>query len=946
MRDGFGQVVLLSGEAGIGKSTLLALAAREAVQDGMTVLTGAAYDHASAPPYGIWRDLFQAHAATGSISDLPVWLRSDPQTNDKEGQGTLFLDAFRFLAAVAGTSPILMIIEDIQWADSASLELLRYLARRVHHLPVLLAISYRADGLIQNSSFYPLLPDLIRECNADRIQLDRLGIDDIRQLVAGTYSLQRQDEERLAGYLLQHAEGVPLFTAELLRELADEQVIFQTARGWQVGELDQVRVPSIVRQMIEARLRRLDDNARALLTIAAVAGYDVSYDLWLQASQASEDELHDVVEAALSAGILVQQPDGDIAFSHALVSEALQSRVILPRRRSIHRNIAEALMARPDMTRNRVAIAYHLQQGRDQRAGEWLVQAGEQACAVYAHDDAINWLSAALEQEHPLDDTLRLRALRLRGMSHEIAGKFDAALADRQSALRIARDTGDSAQIWQALIDLGSLWAARDYRETREYYHQSLDLARSTSDPEMLAHSLNCIGNWHANTDRPVDSFACHQEALEIFRQRQDEQGIATTLDLLGLAAFMHGDMVASNQHFRDAARLFREQNDRRALASLLPTLMLTYGGYDCETVDVAVGTPAEALAHGEEGVAVAREIGWYSGESYALSHLGYFRAMQGEFSTGLSLTRQGLDLAMSIGHREWMVAGHYTLGTILTEAHAFHEAESHLTQAVASAQAMNSRYWARASIAGLARIYLLSGRVDAAGKALDQVLDADSGVGSIGLRQCWFRFAEVLLARNQPQSALDIAERLIRDHPGSHAARPVPYLEWLRGRALHALGQFEAAEQALHVARGRAEDLHYLSLLWRIDLDLASVARQRGPERAADTALERARQQVSSLAGAIDDPDLATEFRNAALAQFPEARQQESAATATGPALSPREIDVLRLVTRGMTDAEVGEHLYISPRTVGRHLQSIYNKLGVNSRTAAATAALERRLI
>lgn len=937
--------MLLSGEAGIGKSTLLAEAASEARERGMVVLTGAAYDRSSAPPYGIWRELLELHVASGSVPDLPSWLRADQIASEQDSRGTLFLDAYRLLAAAAESSPILIVMEDVQWADNASLELLRYVARRVMHLRAVLAVSYRDDGQTYHSPFFQLLPDLIRECNPDRIQLERLKFDEIRQLVSGSYSLDPDNEARLAGYLLEHAEGVPLFTTELLRELADSQVIARNDHGWHVGALDQVPVPSVVRQMIEARLRRLGDSTCELLTIAAVAGYEVHDDLWLQITNVTEDDLHSTVEAALSAGILIQRPDGALAFSHALVREALQTRVIIPRRRSIHRNIAEVLIAQPLAEHDPATIAYHLQQGHDQRAGEWLVRAGEHACSVYAFETAIDSLSAALEHKGSRDQFLDIRALRQRGLAYEIMGAFDLALNDHQAALRLARECDNTHLIWQTMLDLGALWSARDYLEAGAYFHEALVLARAIGDEQMIARGLNRIGNWNTNIDRPADGMACHHEALQVFQRNADAQGIADTLDLLAISAYMHGDLPASKEYLRHATRLFREQNNQQALASALPTLMLTHGSYDGDTVKVASGSVEEALSYGEEGLNIAREIGWHAGTAYALIHIGYFQGLQGRYNHALDSIHQGLDLATNIAHREWITAGHTTLGIVLADMQSTGPAQEHLERAHASAQAMNSRYWIRTSSSGLAWVHLMEGNVELAEELLDHVLEQDINVDSLGLRQCWLRRAEVQLARDEPLEALRIVDHMIERAPGGDADHPIPHLEWLRGRALLEMERLDDAEHAFNRARIRAQQLSYRSLLWRIDLDHGRLLGSDGHPDGKPEAFNRGRQQIAEIAATISDTTLSTRFLDRALALFPEGDPDVSTDDQAS-ILSPRETEVLRLVARGMTDAEVSDQLFISPRTVGRHLQSVYNKLGVNSRTAAASAALERQLL
>jgi DNA-binding CsgD family transcriptional regulator/predicted negative regulator of RcsB-dependent stress response len=943
--QGNGRLVLVSGEAGIGKTALLTDLARMAEKRGLLVLSGAAYDHESTPPYGPWFDLFETYPGSDELPEPPGWLRVAAPGAALESQETLFHEVHQLLASAASTVPLLIVLEDLHWADRGTLEMLRYVARRVHRLPILLAVSCREKDLSGDMPLFHLLPALIRESGAKRVQLERLDKVAIHQFVAQRYALAPDDRDRLTGYLHAHAEGIPLFIHELLREMADERVLARNNDGWTVGRLDTVPVPSLVRQMIEARLRRLDEDVRALVSVAALIGHEVSYNLWRQVSDTDEAVLERVIDVALAADILVQQPGGTLAFSHALVREALQARLILPRRRNLHRRTAEALMERPGQDQNSSTIAYHLRQARDPRAREWLVRAGKRACSVYACETAIDMLSTALEMKGDRDVALDLRALHLRGTAYEIVGEFSLALQDHQSVLRLARERGDTQLIWQALIDLGSLWTARDYREAGDYYRQALDLAHAVGEDEMLAHSLNRMGNLHTNLDRPVVAMDHHQQALQIFRKIGDEHGIAVTLDLLAIAAYLYGDLPASEEHLRQAARIFREHDNRQALASLLPTLMVTRGSYDSDTVGVAEGTIDEALGYGIEGRDLARAIGWRAGEAYAMVHIGYMHGLHGRYGVALDLTREGLHLATNIAHRQWTAAGHCTVGIVLADMQITQLAGEHLTEALNLAKAMNANYWTRTATAGLAWVCLMQDDLDQADDLLGQVLTQEIDLNSMGIRQCWFRRAELHLARNEAETALDIVEQLIASAPGNEHGMPVPHLEWLKGRILLALGRLDVAERSLGRARSRARQLSYRSLVWRIDLDLGRLYSRQDREDAALEAFTSGRQLIADISGSIDDAALQAEFRDQALALFPQAGPVN--AGDTRPAiLSPRETEILRLVTRGLTDAEIGEQLYISPRTVGRHLQSVYNKLGVNSRTAASMAAMEQHLL
>jgi tetratricopeptide (TPR) repeat protein len=124
----------------------------------------------------------------------------------------------------------------------------------------------------------------------------------------------------------------------------------------------------------------------------------------------------------------------------------------------------------------------------------------------------------------------------------------------------------DRTPEWQALLDLGFLWASRDYAQSRDYYQQSLELARQAGDRTALAHSLNRLGNWHLNVEQPLEALRCHREALSIFQALNNRPGLAETFDLLGMASYLSADLIGGTDYYRQAVALFREWTIARAL--------------------------------------------------------------------------------------------------------------------------------------------------------------------------------------------------------------------------------------------------------------------------------------------------------------------------------------------------------------------------------------------
>jgi tetratricopeptide (TPR) repeat protein len=392
-QTGHGSVVLVGGEAGIGKTALVDDLSTYAEEQGALVLWGHAYDLSVTPPYGPWLEIFRQYQShTQPLPPAPAFVSNAEELARVGSQDTLFAAVADFFATVATHQPLLLVLDDLHWADQASLDFFRFLARQVADQRMLLVATYRSDEVHRRHPLYDLLPLLVRESGAKRLDVDRLAAEGHRSLVASRYALSKTDQDRLVDYLVAHAEGNPLYAGELLRMLEDHSVLQPREDRWQLGDLTSIHVPPLLRQVIDGRLRHLEPGIRALLQVGAVIGQEVSVELWQQVTGADDNTLIAALEQATEARLVEERPGGDTwRFHHALIREALYTDLVSLRRRGLHRQVAEqlALGSAPDPD----MVAHHFLQASDPRAVEWLRNAGQRAERAYA------WLTAVERYE-------------------------------------------------------------------------------------------------------------------------------------------------------------------------------------------------------------------------------------------------------------------------------------------------------------------------------------------------------------------------------------------------------------------------------------------------------------------------------------------------------------------------------------------------------------------
>lgn len=972
--SGCGRLVLLGGEAGIGKTTLaqdLAAAAGGAFD----VLAGHCYDLSNAPPYGPWIDLF---ARSPSVPDLPAppAAFAGGVLADVTDQAALFADVRRFFAELGAEKPALVILEDLHWADPASLELLRHVAPHLRRWPVLLLLTYRVDELTRRHPFARQLPALVREADGVRLDLRRLDQDALRALVAGAYRLAAADEARLVAYLARHAEGNPFYAAELLRALEEEGLLRLDDGRWTLGLLDQVVVPSFLRQIIEGRVARLGEAVREPLAMAAVIGQEVPLALWSEVAGLDDEALLAIVEQAIDAHLLAAERDGTrVRFVHALTREALYEGILPPRRRLWHKQAAEALLATADPDPD--AVANHLQQAGDPRAWEWLVNAADRAQRAYAWLTAAERLRAAsaLLEGIADEELIRCRLARRIGWLQRFSDPA-GAIAVVDDALRAAVRAGDelsAAELgWVRGVLLMYSDRVRAGVEEMSAAGKRLDVLETP--PSDASGMPNPIQSWFdealpsrvsidtGQSDLSVQRFReagrrfRHSALLwnralsgqsgtdvsddEAYVARADVPGtetrslaaIAFTYHALGIAHAASGHPDAARRVWARARELFGEF-DHHALTALtllneLRDVALTYGAAD-SAYRRRLASEAEA-ALGRAGGALS------PGVSPALARLNCL-VLDGQWGEADRILERLAHPGNSYLRRE-VTAAHAVLARCRGQADA---AWAHIRPLFPQGPATEPGELLHQEGLFLQRL------------AADLCLDADNLPGAkawLTGHDGWLAWSGSLLGRADGQVSWASWHRANRDLGRARAAAqdarslasmPDQPLVWLAVHRL--LGEIETEDGAYGVADGHFATALELAAACEAPferaltlLSLAELRAATGDAAGARTLLDETRHTCAPL-------DAGPTLTRAAAVTSRLAGRPAGAAYPAG--LTKREVEVLRLLPRGLSNAEIAETLFVSPRTVQTHLTNLYGKLGVGGRAEAVAFAMAHDL-
>jgi predicted ATPase len=881
-RSGKGQVALLSGEAGIGKSRLVAEVKTYAASHDFLLLQGSCFPTDHAIPYAPLLDLLRSFLAGHSlatpasemmqvaqaflpllpdvghllsdVSPVPPLTSLDPE-QEKRRRFEILAD---FLTAQAVERPVFLIMEDLHWSDDVSLEFLHYLARRCSVYPLLLLLTYRSDEVLPGLRHF--LAQLDRERLVQEISLARLTRDEVEAMLRAIFTLPRSARLELPDPIYALTEGNPFFIEETLKSLIAAGEIFYADGRWDRKELREVHIPRSVKDAVQERTDQISESGRRVLTLAAVAGRRFDFGLLQQLTDYDEQQLLVLMKELIAAQLVVEESAEQFAFRHALTRQAVYADLLVRERKSLHRRIADTMehLFESSADARLADLASHFYEASAwEKALAYGERAGELAYRLYAPQAAIEQVTRALDAAQRGSIPPPASLYRLRGQAYETLGDFERARLDYETTLQMARVADNLHGEWQALMDLGSLWAQRDYSQAGTYYQQALALAHHMDNPLTLAHSLNRLGNWHLNIEQPREALHYHQEALMLFQQVHDQHGLAETYDLLGMTAILGGELLQGTAYYQQAVALFQELDDRQGLASSLATMAVLGGEYETETMVPAPTSFAECLHFGEQALKIAREIGQRSAEIYALCALGQFLGPRGKYAYALQVAQEGLAIAEQVEHHEWMTYGHWELGTLYLDLLVLPEARTSLEHALALAHEVGSWNWIRIVSAFLARVLLLQQDFKQAESILTAALEPDAPMQTIGQRLVWAARAELALARGDPKLALDITDRLIASAANLSDEHVIPRLWKLRGEALAGLGQIEEAATTLRAAQEAAQEQGLRPWQWRICVVLGKLYHNQGRQEEAEQAFANARTIIEELAANVPDEHL-----------------------------------------------------------------------------------------
>jgi DNA-binding CsgD family transcriptional regulator len=969
-REHVAGVVVVAGEAGVGKTRLINEFVAGPWCEDVRVLAGACLPMANGGlPYAPIMQAFRhvngeleapwAGALAGAPGEFAHWLSAIDEAGHLEGSGQvggdlaqvrLFELLLDLLGGLGQDRPVLLIVEDVHWADRSTLDFLTFLVRNLREEAMVLVVTYRDDEIHRTHTLRPWLAELQRSAHVERIRLERLSRDETADQLAAI--LGSAPDDTLVGRIFARSEGNAFYTEELASAL------------FTGGDHN---LPAGLHDILLAKVHALTEPAQTVLSVAATAGRLVSHELLSRVAGMPEDQLTTALREAVDHHVLVADLEQEsYRFRHALIQEATYNDLLPGERRQLHRTLAEALARHPELTPREGSTAHAELAHHQYAAGELpaalraMIQAGRAAEAVYGFAEALWHFEQALELWDRVPDAEqlvgldRVDVLKRTAEAATFVGDYGQAVALIRQAIQLVDADAEPVRaglLYDALtayhLRAGDDGAASDASQ------RALSLIPPEPPSAARAKVLVTVGRISMLLAHYEQAQASCEEAVAVARAAGAPIEEGHALSTLGSVMADKGNLDGGINYLRQALSIAEEVGDTRSLVC---------GHNDLSCQLSMAGRLEEAAQAALEGRRVARRLGLeraYSPLLEANAALALFELGRWEQAAAL------VDAAERRAPRGIMELGVLTEAMRLNIAKGdFARAQQQLDRAALLCRNVLTPLYQRQTLESSAELAIWQGRLDDADSAIAEALkrsaqsDDQSFTGRLfmlGLRACADR-AERARARRAEAEAAE-AQRTgaaLLEQAGDLDVNPLKpaALGWPETAAIAATCEAELSRLAGHSSPqlwaaaalrweelGRPYPAAYAG--WR----QAEAYLEAGDARdQAGQALRRAHEIATQLGANPLRHELALLARRARLdLQEPSARTQHVEAEPTPAAqlgLTAREVEVLEQIAAGRSNRQIAKALFISEKTVSVHVSRILRKLRVKSRVEAAGIA------
>jgi class 3 adenylate cyclase len=906
LQQGVGRIVCILGEAGVGKSRLVAEGRQAFVQpdsfNGEWHETGS-LSYESSQPYGLFQRLLRRvlaldyntpeHRLREQLAAVAHTLPAERQAGAQvafetlfglehaPGQGRLEGAAFQreLYEAIGawwwarwGQQPAVLVFDDMHWCDAASVALLIRLLPLTEQMPLVLLGVMRGERQAPAWQLKTTADDELHHRYTE-IALRPLSLPESSELVNRLLAVADLPD-RLRASILEKAGGNPFFVEEVVRTLIDSGAVVPEERGlngqrrryWVASSAGaEVAIPDNLQALLAARLDRLEEDTRSLLQLASVIGRSFYYRVL---ARLAADGPAAMAEFDRHLGTLVRSemiqeaarlPEVEYKFRNPLMQEATYHTILHKRRREYHQRVGEAMEALfPErLTELAPRLAYHFAEGgQGASALKYYTLAGDRAARLYANQEAIRQYDQAIALavapgSRAATETL-IHLFLGQGRALELNAQNADALAVYQRMEALALERGDRALELAALIAQGTQYSTATTQHNQERAHvvaeRGLDLARALGDGAAEAKIHWNLMNSYRFSDDPQRATEAGERSLKIARELGLREQMAYALNDLFYVYQSQDRLDEAHTANREARALWRELDNRAMLADSLGAAVV---------FEVFNGDLDQGMADAAEALEIARSINNIWGMAFSQMGVAIAYWLRGDFGRAL----QAMDMTIRYGEQAGFVVGplwaRAQMGLVYCHLGQPERGLAIADEARARAPAMAVSTPPMAIMHGyIALAYVAAGDVEQAQGFLDKAFVTSHGMGLLDELVAWGRVA-VLMARGRLADAEATAQQMLDVLRGANMRLLLPEILLNLARAQRGLGRPAEALNTLAQARVEAESMDLRWPLWQIFAEQVRLL----PETEAQAALAEARVHLTFIADHTGDEALRQSF-------------------------------------------------------------------------------------
>jgi predicted ATPase len=742
MLEGKGSILFLTGEAGLGKTTLIHEWWKTIAPDSAIYAEAACsipvgnVDVGRLEALQPWADVvaqLQGHEEQGKkkldlkkliFDSAPAWAWALPivggiahgametarlvkeQQSDHNpnasNQQQVFQQYVNLLTKIADETPLVILLDDMHWADTSSTNLLFYLSRQINEKKILVLVTYRPDDAISanDGKGHPIVQvkNEILRYGGKEYSLSYLGDNAIRELLGVVFPAYEVND-KFERWLRKISDGNSLFVTQFIKTLHEDGHLDE--RGTFSGDYENIKTPDSALAVVTERTRRLDTETRELLTYATAEGEEFTSYVLEQLTKKDTMQLLKELQIATQLGVIAEkgygrmyanQTTGVFGFSHALFHKALYDSLLATQKNYLHRKCYEMLKAEWDRlseTNDRTnslasKLLTHAEKcGEYETAAKVALEAARGAWQTYAEAEAQEMLSHVLrlaESNTSIPATLRIDALLLQADIHRLHNRYDESFVAAANALELSNTLHDDARGAKAMNNIGLVHLYRGaYDEGLEYHAKSLAIRESIGDRTGIAVSLGNIGNAQYIRGAYDEALEYYAKALAIFESINDRTGIALSLNNIGNVQHIRDANDEALEYYIKALAIFESIGDRKGIAIALTNI----GG-----VHETRWEYDEALEYHTKSLAIKESIGDRNGIALLLGNIGMVYRKQGNLQEARALLVKAKNIADELHIKERIADGLCELG-LLCEAESMQSAVDERSEKLSEAASL-----------------------------------------------------------------------------------------------------------------------------------------------------------------------------------------------------------------------------------------------------------------